>query len=463
MAAAMLGLNACGSSNDTPDTPEVTQTVRQRSCSVVEGSEVEASTTVITLEYNTTVSVAPSANITLNGSKMVVGKNAQTAMKVDVQVKLEPGTDYTLTVPAGSVVSTVSPQSSAPDFTLHFKTPKEQVVDYGDIDDLCDKQATAETKALYDLLRQNYGKKMFSSVMADVNWNTTIADRIAAQTGRHPAFNCYDFIHICYSKKGSWIDYSDLSPVTTWVSQGGLVQLMWHFNVPTDSKQDLEHVTCTPSSTTFKAGNALKEGTWENKWFYDQMDKVADVILALQQQKIAAVWRPFHEAAGNATAKQQAEWTRSWFWWGYDGAETYKKLYRTMFEYFQKKGIHNLIWVWTTQNYNGDASKYNVDSDWYPGDDCVDIVGRDLYAYTSAQNKQEFTEIAARYPKKMVALAECGDDAGTKGKFDAMGAVWNAGAHWSWFMPWYGSNLPDDAWWKAALTNANVITREDLK
>ncbi len=57
------------------------------------------------------------------------------------------------------------------------------------------------------------------------------------------------------------------------------------------------------------------------------------------------------------------------------------------------KGIHNLIWAWTTQNYNGDANTYNNDADWYPGDEYVDIIGRDLYGYDATKQAQEFKEI----------------------------------------------------------------------
>ena len=41
-----------------------------------------------------------------------------------------------------------------------------------------------------------------------------------------------------------------------------------------------------------------------------------------------------------------------------------------MFNYFKTEGLDNLIWVWTTEGN---------DADWYPGDQYVDIVGRDVY------------------------------------------------------------------------------------
>ena len=254
--------------------------------------------------------------------------------------------------------------------------------DYSNVK-LADASATTKTKKLYNYLQTIYGTKTLSAVMANVNWNHEEADKIYNATGKYPAINCYDFIHIMSSGTGSWINYDNITPVTEWADANGIVSLMWHFNVPkTEADASASNynglVTCTPSETTFRATNVFTDGSWEHKWFYGQMDKVCEVLLKLQDAGVVALWRPYHEAAGNAPLKSRADWGRSWFWWGYDGADVYKKLWTTMFNYFQQKGIHNLIWVWTSQNYNGDESQYDADSDWYPGDGYVDIIGRDL-------------------------------------------------------------------------------------
>lgn len=460
---------SCGSSDDPqPDTPSgntLSETITQRSCSLAEGAEVDATElSVITIEYNTTVSISSTVAITLNGTKVDARKNAQTAMKIDIPVTLEQGKAYTLSVPAGAILSTADSKRTAPAFTLNFKTTAAP--DFASVDELCDVSATTEARQLYDYLRSVYGRKTISSVIANVNWNHQEADKIFKATGKYPAFNCYDFIH-SYVPTNNWINYNDITPVTEWVDAGGLVQLMWHFNVPrsesTVVKSDGSGVTCTPSETTFKAANALKEGTWENKWFYSEMDKVADVLLKLQQRKIAAIWRPFHEGAGNATLKSGASWGKAWFWWGYEGAEVYKQLWHAMYDHFQRKGIHNLIWVWTTQNYNGSSQQYNADTDWFPGDDCVDIIGRDLYGYSAAQNATEFREITARYPRKMVTLAECGNESNSNTSFSDVAAFWKGGARWLYFMPWYGTSMPDATWWKNAFASPDVITRDQVK
>lgn len=327
---------------------------------------------------------------------------------------------------------------------------------------LADKAATDATKRLYKYMKMNYGSKTFSSVMANVNWNHTIADQIYTKTGKYPAINCYDFIQIFVPSNNTWINYNDITPVTEWADKGGIVSLMWHFNVPKSETTvlgtDGSGATCTPDETTFKAANALVSGTWENKYFYHQLDTVSAILLKLQDAGISALWRPFHEGAGNAGAKTYSG--SAWFWWGTGGADTYKALWKAMFTYFQTKGIHNLIWEWTTQNYNGDSSLYNNDADWYPGDDYVDMVGRDLYGSTAAQNKTEFSEITSRYSSKMAALSECGTNSGTS--FANISDVWTGGAKWLYFMPWYGSNLPSDAWWTDAMNQNYVITRDKV-
>ena len=86
-------------------------------------------------------------------------------------------------------------------------------------------------KNLYAYFLDQYGKKTISSVMANVNWNNSCAEKVYKLTGKYPAMNCYDFIHICFSP-ANWIDYTDITPVKDWHNAGGIVQLMWHFNVP---------------------------------------------------------------------------------------------------------------------------------------------------------------------------------------------------------------------------------------
>ena len=96
-------------------------------------------------------------------------------------------------------------------------------------------------------------------------------------------------------------------------------------------------------------------------------------------------------------------------------------------------------------------------------DQYVDIVGRDVYNKETADCVSEYTSIAENYGNKIVSLSECG----TVGLISEQ---WASGARWSWFMPWYdGTNEDgspvvhaDEAWWKDAMSQEFVVSREEL-
>ena len=161
----------------------------------------------------------------------------------------------------------------------------------------------------------------------------------------------------------------------------------------------------------------------------------------LKDANIPVLWRPFHEAAGG------------WFWWGKD-ADSFKALWIAMFDYFKGQGLNNLIWVWTTES---------GDEDWYPGDQYVDIIGRDIYEKETADCVAQYAAISATYGNKMITLSECGS-------VGLVSEQWTAGARWSWVMPWYGGEgedgtpvvHADEAWWKDAMGQNYVITRDQV-
>lgn len=473
-AISSLFILACGG-DDNPVVPQEPvpsptplSSLTLESQSIQNGTEVDAATTTqLLLTYNMDVSIAANADIALNGSRLTAKSNGHS---VEIPLTLQDGTNYSLRIPKGAVTARSDASMKAPAFTLSFKTTAKETTPSGPSNpNISPTPLTASTESarrLYSYFLEQYGKKTISSVMANVNWNNDCAEKIYKLTGKYPAMNCYDFIHICYSAPDSWINYENTKPVTDWVYAGGLVQLMWHFNVP-KSEGSTDYAFYTEGNN-FKPSRALTDGTWEHKWFYDQMDKVVNILLKLQEAGIAATWRPFHEAAGNATYKQQAAWTTSWFWWGIEGAEVYKRLWHAMYDYFQQKGVRNLIWVWTTQNYNGNSNHYNADADWYPGDQYVDIVARDLYGYNGSKNFQEFTEIQKRYPNKMVVLGECGLDGNSGTEAARPADFWQAGALWGHFMVWCQQNqgstdtMCSDNWWRAAMSSQYVITRDEV-
>ena len=317
---------------------------------------------------------------------------------------------------------------------------------------LCTSNPLPQSQKVYDYLSEVYGKKTLSGTMANVNWNIAEAELVHTATGKYPSIAFFDYIHLYASAPGSWIDYGDTKVVEDWWNQGGLVGAGWHWLVPAYEGASADNMTYEPGKTTFRAKNATVDGTWENKVVKADLEKMAGYLKLLQDKKVSVIWRPLHEAAGNIY-----EYTggKAWFWWGYDGAEAYKKLWIYMFDYFKQKGINNLIWVWTTQQ---------KDADFYPGDAYVDIVGRDIYNQTAeGDNVTQYKAISKIYAHKLVALSECGNVA-------MISKQWNSKAHWSYFMPWYDYNATtlaghqhaDEKWWMDAMNCEYVVTRDQL-
>ena len=503
---------------------------------------------IVTYDKNVFFSSADYSKITLNGSPVVSANVIGPSKQLLIMANISRDKSYELVIPEGVVTG---PNRVAAPMVKATLVAQSQKIATSPVN----ADATAETKALYQKLVNNYGKKIFSATMANVAWNNENAEKVYQLTGKYPAINGYDYIHLQSSTSGGWIDYSDISPVQSWHNAGGIVTISWHWNVPTSNPYTssvpvvlyggpdkvmpsdwsgniqlttqatkdilakasigsklvvkisdvkagaqgsiknsswagfvdengknwdyfsisgnsysmiLDQTTLTEmrangliigghdytvtgvtvettgsvkydfkaAKNEFTLDDAVTDGTWANRFMKSDLEKIVPYLQQLQQANIPVLWRPLHEAAGK------------WFWWGNGSAASYVKLWRFMYDYFKAKGINNLIWVWTSEK---------ADSDWYPGDDYVDIIGTDMYgqdgtAVSAAAMADRFNTLAYRYPTKMISLTECGtvSDVPTQ---------WNSDAKWSWFMPWYGSTHATDDWWKAAMKSEYVITR----
>ena len=161
---AVFTFSSCGSEDD-PDEPTPSVTVVLRQQTIAEGAEVDAeTTTVLTLTYNTTVKVVSSTGITLNGTAVAARSNSKTTMAVDISLSLVAGTDYTVKVPKGAIVSTTDASASAPEFTLNFKTKKSTVIPPAEGREPV-VATTEPAKKLLAYLWSQYGSKTISSVM----------------------------------------------------------------------------------------------------------------------------------------------------------------------------------------------------------------------------------------------------------------------------------------------------------
>ena len=321
------------------------------------------------------------------------------------------------------------------------------------------RQLSPEAENLLQYLKEIEGEKTLSGTTANVNWNINEAKWVNKHTGKWPALNFFDFIHLPFSPS-NWIDYSNITEVYNWHKNGGIVGCMWHWNMPTNDGQDW---TCTPGTgnkeTGFDVRKIFEPESAEYKQMMNDIDKVASTLKKLKQRKIPVLWRPLHEAGGQ------------WFWWGLD-AEACNELWRVMYNRFHEAGLNNLIWVWTSAAaWN---RPYSEGYKWYPGNEYVDIVGIDIYNNSSASNIYStcYKMLRKKSPDKLIALTECGSLA-------PISQQWKAGARWLYFAPWYDyertNNTSSEAfkstehqhcnveWWNDAFSNDYVLTRDEFK
>lgn len=399
----------------------------------------------IKLIFNQPVKVLNISEILLNGQP--VNKAEVSVNTLIIRANLMENTKYELSV-AGRTITNLKGIPLKEDIKLSFSTKKDQV----DFVKLVTPNPSKEVQNLMNYLRSIYKKKTLSGTMANVSWNTEEADWVYAQTGKYPALNCFDFIHHIYSP-ANWINYENTEVVEKWWNSNGIVAAMWHWCVPKDMKADSpKEFAFYTKDTNFDVSKINDPNSSEYKLLIKDIDIISGYLKLLQNKNIPVIWRPLHEAAGNTNSYVGGT---GWFWWGAKGPEPFKALWKLMFERMTKyHKLNHLIWVWTSQGN---------DADWYPGDEYVDLVGRDLYPETNIHDSQltEFNKVKTIVAdKKMIALTECGGIPNPDLMFEK-------GDTWLWFMPWYGDFTRNDkqngsAYWKTIMNNANVITRDQM-
>ncbi len=167
----------------------------------------------------------------------------------------------------------------------------------------------------------------------------------------------------------------------------GIVSLQWHWHSPTGGAAGTN--TFYTDQTTFDVTKAVTPGTQENTDILRDIDDIAVQLKRFEDAGVPILWRPLHEAGGG------------WFWWGAKGPEACLELYNIMYDRLQNyHHLHNLIWVWSTP-----------ETDWYPGNDKVDIVGYDSYPgnYNYGNQKNAFDILYnLTGGEKLVAMSENG-------------------------------------------------------
>ena len=169
-------------------------------------------------------------------------------------------------------------------------------------------------------------------------------------------------------------------------SQGGFCQLYLIMTNPSEPTSSNGGGKCDIKSV-------LNPGHSYNKYFYNELDKVATGLQELQKKGVVVFLNPFAEATAN------------WFWWGGTDPTDFIALYRNAYDYLvTKKALDNLIFIYEPSCSDTTALQY------YPGDKYVDIIGFSLFVdynkeidSLSIQNYQQLKKLG-----KPLAISQWG-------------------------------------------------------
>ncbi len=305
---------------------------------------------------------------------------------------------------------------------------------------LVNKNSTANTKKLYSFLKDSYGKYVITGQQCDGGINGNEFKAIKNLTGDYPALLGLDLMDYTPSRTAFGASSSTVEKAIEFADKGGIVTLCWHWNAPTEylystaNNSDGWWGGFYTKSSKFDIAKVMNGQDAKGKKLLDRdIKEIAKQLKRLEKAGVPVIWRPLHEASGG------------WFWWGAQGPDAYKKLWKYLYnELTNTYGCNNLIWV-----YNGQSA------DWYPGDEYVDIVGEDIYPGNHVYDPQvsRFKQ-AINYGSKtkITALTENGCI------FDIDSAV-SINALWCWFMTWGNEFTVNGSNYSEKYTEKSVIQK----
>ena len=245
----------------------------------------------------------------------------------------------------------------------------------------CDKEATVETINLYNNLFSLQEKGIMfgqqDALAYGVNWKYEEGrSDIKDITGDHPAIYGWDLGGTEHNALND-IDGVPFDKMKRWIGEiydrNGVNTISWHMDNPFTGKNAWD---ITPNSFASILPNGSKHELYK-KWL-DNSIVFFNSIKGKDGKKVPILFRPFHELTG------------TWFWWCQNNAtpEQFKEVWKFTVEYYQSKGVHNLIYVYNTSDFNSkeEFMKY------YPGDDYVDMISFDKYLYNDPTKDNSFVE-----------------------------------------------------------------------
>ena len=324
------------------------------------------------------------------------------------------------------------------------------------------KNATPSAVKLYNFLVNNFGKKTISGVMtgnmdAYTKGDMTKHEDVQAvfqKSGKYPALVGSDLMNATGANKNeSWFqEYTEKAidiAKSTW-KKGGIPAFTWHWRPGDEVEFYVKGAHDTYTEFDFTEAFVTGTTNWDTvstayKALVADIDLVSKIFLDLQKEGVAAIFRPLHESGGN------------WFWWSTHTGKQFAALYQLLYERMVfVNGVNNLIWDFNPK----DAATMS----WTPGETYYDILSVDIYnkANDHQSNSSAFIDLTNKAgTNKILSLSE-------NGPIPDVDKMYEDGATWSWWMPWYDSwsagyvsQTAADIWTKN-LADERIITLDEM-
>jgi mannan endo-1,4-beta-mannosidase len=269
---------------------------------------------------------------------------------------------------------------------------------------LTDKNATKETKALYQnlylLSKQHilFGHQHATEYGHGWRGEENRSD-VKSVTGSHPAVIGVDFSGLS-GRPDNMIEKEKAAlqkTIADTYNRGGITTVAWHFNNPVSNT----NFYWNDSTAAAAVKNIIPGGSHHQKYktILTTIANLAKSIKGNDGKVVPMLFRPYHEFDGD------------WFWWGksHCSIDEFKTLWKFTVTYLRDSlQVHNFIYTFSPDNIFTTEAEY---IERYPGDEYVDMVGMDNYGDWGRDGKYNIDagikklKIVAAYATKANKLA----------------------------------------------------------
>jgi mannan endo-1,4-beta-mannosidase len=267
------------------------------------------------------------------------------------------------------------------------------------------KNASPEARALLKFFYSISGQYILSGQHNYPNVKGRNTKFAAEYIGKTPVIYSTDWGFAKDSNTDSYLARQDIVDEAIRQNKlGSVITICWHAVPPTANEpvtfQPLPGADSTALASVqgklldqqFK--DILTPGTALYKHWCTQVDSIAVYLKKLQVAHVPILWRPYHEMNGD------------WFWWGgRQGEYSTTRLYHQLFDRLvNHHKLNNLIWIWSVDRPSTPARKF---SNFYPGNDWLDILALDVYG--SDFNQNYYDSLLSLSKGKPIVLGEVGN------------------------------------------------------